>query len=103
MSIAEVEAKIRAEVAHTKAKGWRLAPGDYCLRDVKVCCVLAACVIDDADDAYLHATFPDKAATFLDIRREDAVGIMVGFDSHHYESGNEFVDLGLRLLDVVDT
>lgn len=110
MSVAEVEAKIRAAVAEAKAEGWRIRPGSYFFEPLdknaeRHCCPIFACVrggsLTRAD-----VEIRRDAAKCLDIGIDDALSVVFGFDGADHTAymgrTKEFVALGVRLQDLVD-
>lgn len=102
MSIAEVEARIRAAVAEAKAKGWRIIRGGY--YDGRTgCCVLGACILEEVRVASEKAEVPIRAARAIGIHTSEALRVAVGFDGPFpWCANDEFALLGERLRDLVD-
>lgn len=101
MSIAEVEARIRAAVAEAKARGWAIRAGIYFVALPPQCCVLGACILDQIESASVHATVPESAAHALGISYSDANRLAMGFDLPNATFEDEYVDLGHRLRDLI--
>lgn len=102
MSIAEVEAKIRAAVAEAKAKGWRIIKDAY-FAPGKRCCPLGACVLDEIDATAARAEVPERAGRVLGLSPRDAIYVATGLDGRvEILERDQYGKLGERLRDLVD-